>query len=64
MVRDISQRIFRLQSNSVLSHLITEEEVLAPHHLNNLIYGDYMIPDAETRVYDEVSWLRFVHVFF
>ncbi|KAK3881286.1 hypothetical protein Pcinc_014272 [Petrolisthes cinctipes] len=55
IVREIGQRIFRLQLSSVLSHLVTEEDVLVPHHLNNLIFGDYMIPDAETRVYDEVQ---------
>lgn len=55
MVREVSQRIFRLQLSTVLTHLLPEGEALGPHHLNNLIFGDYMIPDAETFVYDEVS---------
>ncbi|XP_069937012.1 dynein axonemal heavy chain 3-like, partial [Cherax quadricarinatus] len=55
MVKEVCQRTFRVQLSVVLQHLVPEGETLSSHHLHNLIFGNYMIADAETRVYDEVQ---------
>ncbi|MPC63646.1 Dynein heavy chain 3, axonemal [Portunus trituberculatus] len=55
IVRNICQETFHLELNSVLTHLVTEEEDVDAQHLNNLIFGNFMIPDAENPTYDEVS---------
>lgn len=55
IVKNICQETFRLELNSVLTHMTTEEEDVDVQHLNNLIFGNFMIPDAENPIYDEVS---------
>ena len=55
IVKNIYQETFHLELKSVLTHLVKEEEDVNPQHLNNLIFGNFMIPDAENPVYDEVS---------
>ncbi|XP_063858635.1 dynein axonemal heavy chain 3-like isoform X1 [Scylla paramamosain] len=58
IVKDICQETFRLELNSVLTHLIKEEEDIDAQHLNNLIFGNFMIPDAENPVYDEIQDMK------
>ena len=55
LAKDICQETFHVKLDSVLTHLVPEEENLDAQHLNNLIYGNFMIPDAENPTYDEVS---------
>lgn len=55
LVRDVCQETYHVELNSVLTHLVPEEEDLGAQHLNDLIFGNFMIPDAEDPIYDEVS---------
>lgn len=45
----------RSKMDQFLASLIPEEEsALKVEHLRNLFFGNYMFPDAEVKVYDEV----------
>jgi len=41
----------------LLGHLVPEnsKETLKDIHLRNLVFGDYMDPTADVRIYDEVQ---------
>lgn len=42
--------------DKVLAHLLPEnEEVIRPEHIRDLFFGNYLEPDAEVKVYDEIS---------
>ena len=55
LVRAAGERAFRLNTNIVLSHLILEKEELSCKHLDNLIFGDFLMADEEAKTYDEVQ---------
>ncbi|KAK7080881.1 hypothetical protein SK128_002842 [Halocaridina rubra] len=55
IIKRVGEKNFRLRMETVLAHLVPEGEDLTPLHVNNLIFGDYMIPDAEEKVYDEIQ---------
>lgn len=40
--------------DKVCEPLVPEEEKLGPQHIRNLFYGNYIEPDAEPKIYDEV----------
>lgn len=31
------------------------EDTLRPEHIRNLFFGNYMVPDADVKIYDEVG---------
>lgn len=45
---------FRQPMDKVCEPLVPEEEKLGPQHIRNLFYGNYIEPDAEPKIYDEV----------
>lgn len=43
--------------DKVCANLIPEgENDLSDNHMRNLFYGNYMEPDADPKIYDEVSY--------
>lgn len=45
----------RMHMDKVLADLIPEDETtLKDEHLRNLFFGNYMLPDADIKIYDEV----------
>ncbi|XP_066944541.1 dynein axonemal heavy chain 3-like [Macrobrachium rosenbergii] len=55
IVRNVGEANFRQKLDHVLGHLVPKNEELNPSHVDSLIFGDYMIPDAEEKVYDEIQ---------
>ncbi|XP_050716714.1 dynein axonemal heavy chain 3-like isoform X3 [Eriocheir sinensis] len=58
LVQEICLKAFHCNMKDVLVNLVEEEEDLQLHHLNNLIFGNYMIPEAENPVYDEIQDMK------
>lgn len=38
----------------ILAELVPENEALCGEHIRNLFFGNYMEPDADVRIYNEV----------
>lgn len=45
---------FRTPMDKACEPLVPEEEKLGPQHIRNLFFGNYIEPDAEPKIYDEV----------
>lgn len=57
-MREVAESVFGQKLRHVLGHIVNEgEDEVTPEHLSRLIFGDFMIPDAETKTYDEVREL-------
>lgn len=41
--------------DKVCVDLVPEGEIIGPQHIRNLFFGNYIEPDAEPKIYDEVS---------
>lgn len=39
----------------VLTDLVPEGETLSGEHVRNLFFGNYMEPDADVKIYNEVN---------
>ncbi|XP_018322727.1 dynein heavy chain 3, axonemal isoform X2 [Agrilus planipennis] len=48
----------RQHMHKILENLIPEGEELAPSHVRNLFFGNYMEPESDKKVYDEVMDLE------
>ncbi|XP_050297987.1 dynein axonemal heavy chain 3 [Anthonomus grandis grandis] len=46
---------FRQPMDKACEPLVPEEEKLGPQHIRNLFFGNYIEPDAEPKLYDEIS---------
>ncbi|XP_076256705.1 dynein heavy chain 3, axonemal [Rhynchophorus ferrugineus] len=46
---------FRQPMDKVCEPLVPEDETLGPSHIRNLFFGNYIEPDAEPKIYDEIS---------
>lgn len=46
---------FRMDMQKLLGHLAPAETEVQDIHLRNLIFGDYMDPTADIRIYDEIT---------
>ncbi|CAG9767321.1 unnamed protein product [Ceutorhynchus assimilis] len=46
---------FRQPMDKVCETLVPEETRLGPQHIRNLFFGSYIEPDAEPKIYDEIS---------
>lgn len=56
MVKDACYRHLRTHLDKFLADLIPETETeLQVEHLRSLFFGNYMEPDADPKIYDEVS---------
>lgn len=56
MVKDACYRHLRTHMDKFLADLIPETETeLQVEHLRSLFFGNYMEPDADPKIYDEVS---------
>lgn len=49
---------FKIEMTKLLGHLLTGNEKLEDNHIRKLLFGDYMDPKAEPKIYDEVSDLQ------
>ena len=54
IVQETTQQHFKAHLDKLLKHLTTTATV-TDDTIRGLFFGDYMIPGAEPRVYDEVS---------
>ncbi|XP_076243948.1 dynein heavy chain 3, axonemal [Calliopsis andreniformis] len=52
----------RVPLDKVLAGLLKENEPIKSYHIRNLFFGNYMEPDAEVRIYDEVTDLEDLEV--
>ncbi|KAL1497384.1 hypothetical protein ABEB36_008364 [Hypothenemus hampei] len=46
---------FRQPMDKVCEPLVPEQEKLGPQHIRNLFFGNYIEPDAEPKIYDEIT---------
>ncbi|XP_076804189.1 dynein axonemal heavy chain 3-like isoform X1 [Clavelina lepadiformis] len=54
IVKESCSNYFKQNLDKVLSHLF-KSKALTDDHIRNLFFGDFMIPDANPRVYDEIQ---------
>lgn len=59
MVIRATYQNFRQHLDKVLVDFLAEGEKLQNEHLRNLFFGNYMYPDADPRIYDEVCIILF-----
>ncbi|XP_057653134.1 dynein axonemal heavy chain 3 [Diorhabda carinulata] len=55
IVKESCYQGFRQKFDKVCASLVPEDEKIGPQHLRNLFYGNYMYPDADPKVYDEIT---------
>ncbi|KAJ8664279.1 hypothetical protein QAD02_005941 [Eretmocerus hayati] len=56
MVKAASYEQLRQPIDKLLGHFLGEDEShVKSHHMGNLLFGNYMEPDADPRIYDEIS---------
>lgn len=53
-MQDTTQQHFKAHLDKLLKHLMTGGAI-TDDNVRSLFFGDYMIPGAEPRVYDEVK---------
>ncbi|XP_039273758.2 dynein axonemal heavy chain 3-like isoform X3 [Styela clava] len=54
IVKETSSNFFKMNLDKVLSHLY-KTKTLTDDHVRNLFFGDFLDPDANPRVYDEIQ---------
>lgn len=56
MAKSASYEHLRQPIDKVLGHLLPEDETeVKSSHMGNLLFGNYMEPDADPKIYDEIS---------
>lgn len=58
LVSTTIQENFKIEAQKLLGHLAPEGKTLEDVHIRSLIFGDYMDPKADNKIYDEVSDLH------
>lgn len=58
IVKNSCYQNFRQHLEKVCTILVPEGETLNPSHVRNLFFGNYIEPDAEPKIYDEISDLN------
>ncbi|KAL7290283.1 hypothetical protein TKK_0015983 [Trichogramma kaykai] len=60
MVKKACYEHLRQPMSKVLHHLIAEGEEgeVERHHMSSLLFGNYMEPDADPKIYDEISDMK------
>lgn len=48
--------------DKVCVDLVPEDEIIGPQHIRNLFFGNYIEPDAEPKIYDEVCRTKFLFI--
>ncbi|XP_050512273.1 dynein axonemal heavy chain 3 isoform X2 [Diabrotica virgifera virgifera] len=54
IVKEACYQGFRQKFDKVCAVFVPEDEIIAPRHLRNLFYGNYINPDADPKIYDEI----------
>ncbi|CAH0564658.1 unnamed protein product [Brassicogethes aeneus] len=54
IVKNACYQGFRQQFNKVCAVLVEEDEIIGPQHIRGLFYGNYIEPDADPKIYDEI----------
>lgn len=55
IVKENCYQNYRQHLPRVLADLVPEDEILCGEHIRNLIFGNYMEPDSDIKIYDEVK---------
>lgn len=55
IVKDTTQQQFKVGLDKLLRHLAPPTGNLIDDNIRGLFFGDYMVPGAEPRVYDEIT---------
>ncbi|CAG9858599.1 unnamed protein product [Phyllotreta striolata] len=55
IVKNASYNGYRQPMNKVCANIIPEDGILGPHTVRNLFYGNYINPDADIKIYDEIT---------
>lgn len=56
IVKNATYSSFRQHLDKVAAHLLGEDEVeVEDRHLRDLLFGNYMYPDQDPKIYDEVG---------
>lgn len=58
LIKTACYQNFRQPMDKVCSILVGENETLGPSHVRNLFFGNYIEPDADPKLYDEVFIFR------
>ena len=58
LISDTVRDNFKTRMPKLLEHLSSDGENIARNDLKNLIFGDFMDPHADVRIYDEVRILN------
>ena len=56
-MKEVTQSQFKTSIDKVLGHLTMSGNV-KDDHIRSLFFGDYMLPDADKRIYNEVTDLK------
>lgn len=63
IVKTACYQHLRMHMDKVLADLIPENEnTLNNEHIRNLFFGNYMYPDADPKIYDEVNYYNCIGV--
>ena len=49
------QDTFKMEMGKLLGHLAPKGEAFDEKHMRNLFFGDFMDPQSDSKIYDEVS---------
>lgn len=63
IIKEACYQHYRQHMDKICVDLIPEEETLNSEHLRNLFFGNYIEPDADPKVYDEVNKYRITFVY-
>ena len=55
IVQETLSQQFKMTSDKLLGHLAEGGKAVVDDNIRSLFFGDYMIPGAEPRIYDEVQ---------
>lgn len=55
LVKESCYQNFRQHLTRILADFVGEGEILCGEHIRNLIFGNYMEPDSDVKIYDEVT---------
>ena len=55
IVKETAQKDFKVNLDNLLKHLSSSGGQVCDDDIRNLLFGDYMIPGVEPRIYDEIT---------
>jgi dynein heavy chain len=55
LVKKVATDVLKIDIVKVLEHLIPDNTPLSNMHIRSLFFGDYFKPDANEKIYDEIT---------